>query len=100
MFEEFRSNLLVGDMLNYLDGYPVELPCRYANKVACYTNVYIISNIPLEQQYPNVQTDSPETWAAFRRRIHHVQHMTKDFEPLPDDPDFDPESIFGNVGVQ
>ena len=100
VFEEFRSNLLVGDMLNYLDGYPVELPCRYANKVACYTNVYIISNIPLEQQYPNVQTDSPETWAAFRRRIHHVQHMTKDFEPLPDDPDFDPESIFGNVGVQ
>lgn len=100
VFEEFRSNLLVGDMLNYLDGYPVELPCRYANKVACYTKVYIISNIPLEQQYPNVQTDSPETWAAFRRRIHHVQHMTKDFEPLPDDPDFDPESIFENVGVQ
>lgn len=95
IFEEFRSSLSISDMLNYLDGYPVELPCRYANKVACYTKVFLISNIALEQQYPNVQVDNPETWAAFRRRIHHVEHMTIDFPLLPDDPDFDPDSIFG-----
>lgn len=95
IFEEFRSSLSIGDMLNYLDGYPLELPCRYANKVACYTKVYMISNIPLEQQYRNVQVDNPETWNAFRRRIKQVQHMTNDFPLLPDDPDFDPESIFG-----
>ena len=100
VFEEFRSSLVIGDMLNFLDGYPVELPCRYANKVACFTKVYIISNISLEQQYPNVQMDNSETWAAFRRRIHHVEHMTNNFALLPDDPDFDPDSIFGNVGVQ
>jgi len=95
IFEEFRSSLSIGDMLNYLDGYPLELPCRYANKVACYTKVYMISNIPLEQQYRNVQVDNPETWNAFRRRIKLVQHMTNDFPLLPDDPDFDPDSIFG-----
>lgn len=100
VFEEFRSSLVIGDMLNFLDGYPVELPCRYANKVACYTKVYIISNISLEQQYPNVQMENPETWAAFRRRIHHVEHMTNNFVLLPDDPDFDPDSIFGTTGVQ
>lgn len=100
VFEEFRSSLAIGDMLNFLDGYPLELPCRYANKVACFTKVYIISNISLEQQYPNVQMDNPETWAAFCRRIHHVEHMTNNFALLPDDPDFDPDSIFGNVGVQ
>ena len=99
VFEEFRSSLFIGDMLNYLDGYPVELPCRYANKVACYTKVYIISNISLEQQYPNVLLDNPETWSAFRRRIKHVQHMGKDFAHLSDEPDFDPESIFGITGV-
>ncbi len=69
IFEEFRSSLKIADMLNYLDGYPLELPARYANKVACYTKVYIITNIPLERQYKTVQDDAPETWAAFKRRI-------------------------------
>ncbi len=26
VFEEFRSSLKIQDMLNYLDGYPCELP--------------------------------------------------------------------------
>ena len=99
VFEEFRSSLKVQDMLLYLDGYPLELPCRYANKVACYTKVYLITNIPLNKQYPNVQEESPETWDAFRRRIHHVDHLTTEYQVLPDDPDFDPDSIFGNKGV-
>lgn len=99
VFEEFRSGIKIQDMLNYLDGYPVMLPCRYADKVACYTKVFLISNIPLESQYPNVQTDNPETWAAFRRRIGSTMEMTKQFEKLPDDPDFDPDSIFDNKGV-
>ena len=45
LFEEFRSSISLGDMLKYLDGYPVVLPCRYANKQACYTKLYIVSNI-------------------------------------------------------
>lgn len=49
LFDEFRSSLPIGDMLIYLDGYPVALPCRYADKQACFTKVYVISNIPLEQ---------------------------------------------------
>jgi len=99
IFEEFRSSLKIEDMLKYLDGHPVMLPCRYANKVACYTKVYLISNIPLEKQYTNIQLDCPKTWDAFLARIDHVEHMTKHFEELPDDPDFDPDSIFGNTGV-
>ena len=39
-FDEFSGNLRIQDMLNYLDGYPLDLPCRYANKQACYTKVY------------------------------------------------------------
>ena len=99
VFEEFRSSLPVVDMLVYLDGYPTELPCRYANKTACYTKVFLVTNIAFDKQYPNVQLDNPETWNAFRRRIHYVQRMTKDFELLPDDPDFDPDSVFGNTEV-
>lgn len=75
VFEEFRSSLPVADMLKYLDGYPVMLPCRYADKVACFDKVYIISNIPLEQQYLGVQHNEPTTYKAFCRRIHHIEEM-------------------------
>ena len=76
MFEEFRSGLRIHDMLNYLDGYPLELPCRYANKVACYTKVYITTNIALERQYEELQKLYKETWEAFLRRINKVVYMT------------------------
>lgn len=76
VFEEFRSNIRIGDMLNYLDGYPVELRCRYANKVACFTEVFIVSNISLRNQYTDIRRNQNETWDAFLRRIHEV-HIYK-----------------------
>lgn len=69
IFEEFRGGLKHGDMLNYLDGYPLLLPCRYFNRQACYTKVFMISNIPPTEQYRNIDTESQ---AAFFRRIHKV----------------------------
>lgn len=72
-FEEFRSSLPIEDMLKYLDGYPVDLPARYANKVACFTKVYIISNEDIRTLYPNVQRERPRTWEAFLRRVNVVQ---------------------------
>lgn len=72
IFEEFRSSLKIQDMLIYLDGYPCVLPARYNDKQACYLNVYLDTNIPLEEQYTNVQTESPRTWNAFLRRINTV----------------------------
>ena len=72
VFEEFNSSLKIQDMLVYTDGYPCKLPCRYSDKIACFTKVYILSNIPLEKQYPNVKEDSMATWQAFIRRIHKV----------------------------
>lgn len=72
VFEEFRGSFKIQDMLNYLDGYPLLLPARYFDRVACYTKVYIISNIDLMEQYRNVQYEHFGTWQAFLRRIHRV----------------------------
>lgn len=69
IFEEFRSSFKIQDMLNYLDGYPLMLPCRYNNKVACYTKVYVITNINFFQQYVSVQEEYEETFRAFTRRF-------------------------------
>lgn len=73
VFEEFKSSLRIQDMLNYLDGYPLELPSRYANKIACYTKVFILSNVLLEDQYRFVQQEDPGVWEAFLRRVHCVR---------------------------
>ena len=86
LLDEFRSSLLVGDMLDYLDGYPLALPARYANRQACYETVYIISNIDLSEQYPNVQEYEPATWKAFLRRIHHVIEYQATGEPIDHGP--------------
>lgn len=76
VFDEFRSSLKLGDMLDYLDGYPVELRARYVNRQACYTKVFIISNIDLRAQYPDCQREDKKSWEAFLRRIHMVQVFT------------------------
>lgn len=73
IFEEFRGGLKHGDMLNYLDGYPILLPCRYFNRQACYTKVFILTNIPPDAQYRNIDTESQN---AFFRRIHIVREHT------------------------
>lgn len=77
LFDEFRSSIKVANMLTYLDGYPVELPCRFANKPALFTKVYIISNIPLYDQYEGVQKQEPQTYEAFCRRIKEVYNFDR-----------------------
>lgn len=69
VFDEYREGFGISEMLRYLDGHPVKLPCRYANRQACYTKVYIISNIPLDEQYSYADS---MTRLAFERRIHRV----------------------------
>lgn len=70
IFEEYRSQFKISDILNYLDGYPLLLPCRYFNRQACFTKVFIISNDPLEKQYTAVPEQSRD---AFFRRIHRIR---------------------------
>lgn len=76
VFEEFRSDLPIGNMLNYLDIYPLQLPARYNNRQACYNFVYIVSNWKLDDQYHNIRLEQTETWNALIRRIHKVRIYT------------------------
>ena len=98
LFDEFRSSLPISEMLTCLDGYPYMLPCRYADKAACFTKIYFTTNIPLSEQYKNVQIENPETWIAFLRRIH-TQICMNGYEeldsttPVP----FEPESEVSHV---
>ena len=78
VLEEFHSQIPLPDMLNYLDIYPLMLPARYSDRVACYTTVYITSNISLAEQYQLTQQVDHATWAAFIRRIVKVVEFLED----------------------
>ena len=78
IFDEFKNSQKIHDMLNYLDGYPLPLPCRYTDRIACYTKVFIVSNTRLEDQYNEVQQKNNATWEAFIARINKVREFCDD----------------------
>lgn len=53
LFEEFRSQLPLSQMLAILDNYITLLPARYSDKIGIFDTVYLVSNWPLEEQYRN-----------------------------------------------
>ena len=72
VFDEFHSQVPLPQLLTILDVYPRKLPARYHNHVACYTEVYLISNLPFESQYVEWQNSKPDVYDAFRRRITDI----------------------------
>lgn len=78
VFEEFHSQIPIGEMLNYLDIYPLTLPARYYDRTACYNKVYITSNINFTAQYSEERRMWPEVIKALERRIHRVIEFQSD----------------------
>ena len=72
VLDELHSQIPLPAMLTLLDVYPRMLPARYHNHVSCFTEVYIISNLPFESQYVEWQNSKPDVWAAFIRRFSDV----------------------------
>lgn len=70
LFDDFRCDKYHIDvLLRWFDVYPLRLPNRFQNKTACYTKVYLTSNVPFEKNYWHVQKDDPKTWEAFCNRF-------------------------------
>lgn len=69
VLEEFRYDIECKEMLQLLDRYPYQLKARYSNKWACFTEVYVISNIKFEEQYKWLVIDELKTYEAFVRRF-------------------------------
>lgn len=87
-YEDFKFELL----LKLLEGYPLKLPARYENKSACYSEVYIISNIPLQSQYKDIRYNKPKQWNALINRFSSISRYefinnTKDVAVILEDVD-------------
>lgn len=72
LLDEFRGQFGMGLMLKLLDGYPMELRARYANRFAGWNRIYVVSNIPFEDQFTDA--DRPSR-AALKRRFTSIVEM-------------------------
>ena len=73
LLDEFYSGLEWEEFLAVLDGHPLLLPARYADRQALHTRVFVVSNVPPWEQYTKVPA---KKWRALARRLNHVWHMT------------------------
>lgn len=72
IFDEFASQIPLTFMNDLLDRFPLPLPARFANRQACYTRVYIISNYALKDLYKDDQMMLGDSYKAFVARIDEV----------------------------
>ncbi|MDR0850779.1 MAG: hypothetical protein LBN07_04905 [Christensenellaceae bacterium] len=76
VLDEFTGKIDITFMNNLLDKFPVDLPARFSNRTACFSEVYIISNLHLSELYKEEQVASPEVYNAFISRMHEIIKFT------------------------
>ena len=74
MLDEYDSSIKPTILNGYIDSRSkkVALAGRNFKRPANYTNICIVSNIPLEKQYPKIKKTQPKIWDAVMRRINKV----------------------------
>ena len=78
--DEFKGNMRFQILLNYLDVYPIQIHCRYANSNAFWTEVHITSVFPPEEAYNFMVEESQRNKDKIQqllRRIHAIVYHYK-----------------------
>lgn len=78
--DEFRGQMPFALLMNYLDGYKVQIPCRYTNGVALWDEVHIFTVLPPERVYQNMVNEHRDldTVNQLFRRINIITYHWKD----------------------
>lgn len=78
VFEDWSSEFArVQDMLGWLDKWGTMLPSRYTDKCSSYHFVYVISNIPYENQYSELKYTNMDLYMAWDRRVDVILNFRK-----------------------
>jgi len=75
VLDEYNTSVPVVDLLKILEGYPLEVAARYADKTAKFTKVFIVSNLRLQEQHLTIQQEHPKQWEAILARITSISEM-------------------------
>lgn len=79
--DEFKGSMKFQQLLNYLDGYKIQIHCRYANARALWTEVHITSVYPPDEVYSfMVDTDKQDRdrLTQLLRRIDTIVYHYKE----------------------
>lgn len=85
VFDDFKSSIPIESMNVYLCGYPCELPARYSNRAAAFETVYILSYLPLDNQYSSLKGSNEILLHRFINKIDKVVEFTEDGEIIERD---------------
>lgn len=78
--DEFKGNMSFQRLLNYLDGYKIQIHCRYANAYALWDEVHITSIFPPEEAYKfmvNMEYQERDQLAQLLRRLTKIIYHYK-----------------------
>lgn len=78
--DEFRGQIPWSTLMNYLDGYKVQIHCRNVNAYALWNEVHIATILPPELVYKEMveKNQSIDTFEQLRRRIDFIIYHWKD----------------------
>ena len=78
ILDELRDQLKYADLLSILDGYKVQIPCRYSNVYSLWNEVHITSVWPPEAVYHSlVGFNEADSFEQLKRRITTVVYHYK-----------------------
>lgn len=79
IFDEFRGQLPLYEMLGYLQGYKQQVKARYANKLSLWSDVYITSPVSPYALYHGINDtyNKQDKLQQFYRRIDKIIHCVK-----------------------
>lgn len=74
VFDEFRGQIKFSVLMNLLDNYRVQLPCRYSNSFALWEEVHICCVLPPEVVYENMVKENKhlDVFEQLLRRLDFV----------------------------
>ena len=77
--DEFRGQMRFALLMNLLDGYKVQIPCRYTNSYALWDDVHIFTVQPPEMVYKHMVEENRniDTFEQLKRRITSVIYHFK-----------------------
>lgn len=74
IFEEYQDSLPFLTLNHYLQNYPFKVGSNPNKKSACYTKVYIVSDIPVQKQYANEQVNFDNYTHLFLDKINSITY--------------------------
>lgn len=82
LLDRFYESIDLQSLVPLLEGYPLQMSARYTNRWAAYTELYICSTVPIEEQYRGLQMSNRELWLEFMHKIDLVVELLPGGERL------------------